>query len=74
MLRDVEGSRELEASSIVAALAANDHEASLSQREPGQEATERDLYGLDEWPFLLIVRTCHIFTVSPDSDGIRRYE
>jgi hypothetical protein len=40
VLRNVEGSRELETSTIVAAFATNDHEASLSQREPGQEATE----------------------------------
>ena len=39
MLRDVEGSREPKASLAAAAPAADDHEASLSQREPGQETT-----------------------------------
>jgi hypothetical protein len=51
--------------------AADQHEASLSQREPGQEITERDLNGLYARPFLLIVRTRHIFTVAPTSDTTR---
>src|ERR1700682_2712310 len=71
VLRDVEGGRELEAPAIVAAFAADDHEASLSQRKPRQEATEGGRYGLDAWPFLLIVRTRHIFTVPPTWDGTR---
>src|SRR6266576_3725953 len=62
LLRDVEGGREPKASMAAAALATNDHGASLSQREPGQEAAERDRYGLDGWPFLLIACTRHVVT------------
>src|SRR4051812_19605572 len=69
LLRDVEGGREPKASMAAAALATDDHEAPLSQREPGQEATERDRYGLDGWPFLLIACTRHVFTEPSSSDG-----
>src|SRR3954453_10827720 len=40
LLRDVEGGRESEASMARTASAAHHREAALSQREPGQEATE----------------------------------
>src|SRR6202035_977135 len=53
------------------ALATHQHEAPLTQREPGREATERGRYGLYARSFLLIVRTRHIFTVPPTWDGTR---
>jgi len=56
---------------MVIALATHQHEASLTQRKPGQKITERDLYSLYARSFLLIVRTRHIFTVPPTWDGTR---
>jgi hypothetical protein len=68
-LRDVEGGREPEAFGAAAAFAADNHEASLSQREPGQESTECDVNRLDGRPFLLIACTRHIVTVAAPPDG-----
>src|ERR1017187_6396914 len=47
------------------------HEAPLTQRKTRQEATERGRYGPYARPFLLIVRTRHIFTVPSTWDGTR---
>jgi hypothetical protein len=69
VLRDVEGGREPEASCTAATSAADDHEAPFSQREPGQEGTERGVDRLDGQPFLLIACTRHIVTVHVPSDG-----
>ena len=68
-LRHVEGCREFPASRVVASTATHDHEAGLSQREPGYEIPERLGNVCDREPFLLIVRTRHIVTVPPLPDG-----
>jgi hypothetical protein len=69
VLRDIEGGREPEAPCTAATSAADDHEASLSQREPGQKGTEGGVDRLDGQPFLLIACTRHIVTVHAPPDG-----
>ena len=56
---------------MVVASATYHHEASFTQRESGQEATERARYDLYARSFLLIVRARHIVTVPPGWDGTR---
>src|SRR5205823_5263124 len=57
VLRNVEGGGELPLPTVVAASAAHDHEASLSESETRQEASERARNRFDNGPFLLIART-----------------
>jgi hypothetical protein len=69
VLGDVEGRRDPEAPRRARSLAAHDHEAPLSQREPGEEPTDRGGNRLYGRPFLLIACTRHIVTVPARVDG-----
>ncbi len=63
VLRDVERGGELPLPRVVGTPPTHEHEASLSEGEPGQKVPERARDGFDCQPFLLIVRTRHVVTI-----------
>src|SRR5438105_5033688 len=58
-----EGGGDLPLPAVVAALAADEHEASFSEGESRQEASERARNRFDIESFLLIARTRHVVTI-----------